>query len=93
MKEEIKSLDKYFHYAKQGYDIDAIVKDNGWSADKRWGNDETDKLMEMYRKSHMIPGSMFDDVVEDWYDKQVHVGTARLATASTETRNMMLLLC
>jgi hypothetical protein len=49
--------------------------------------------MEMYRKSHMIPGSMFDDAVEDWHDKQVHVGTARLATTSTENKNMMLLLC
>ena len=53
---------------------------------------ETDDLMRMYHKSHMIPSSMFDGVVEDWYDKQVHVGTARLATTSTETRNMMLLL-
>ena len=59
---------------------------------RRWGNEETDKLMAMYHKSHTIPGSMFDNVVEDWYDKQVHVGTARLSSTSTETRNMMLLL-
>jgi hypothetical protein len=32
---------------------------------QRWGNEETDKWMEMYRKSHMIPGSMFDDVVDE----------------------------
>ena len=44
-------------------------------------------------KDLQIPNSMFDDVVEDWHDKQVHNGTARLATTSTETRNMMLLLC
>ena len=69
------------------------MKENGWYADKRWGNEETDKLMAMYHKSHMIPGSMFDDVVEDWHDKQVHVGTARLATTSKEPSNMMLLIC
>lgn len=69
MKEETESLDRYFYYAKQGYNIDAIMKDL------------------------QIPNSMFDDVVEDWHDKQVHNGTARLATTSTETRNMMLLLC
>jgi hypothetical protein len=53
---------------------------------------ETNDLMRMYHKSHMIPSSMFDDVVEDWHDKQVHVGTAIVTKTPKESNNMMLLI-
>jgi hypothetical protein len=51
------------------------------------------QFIDAIMKESGVPNSMFDDAVEDWHDKQVHVGTARLATTSTENRNMMLLLC
>lgn len=71
------------------------MKENGWSADKRWGNEETDKLMVMYHKSHMIPSSMFDNVVEDWVAVPATAkGSSIVTKTPKETQpNKMLLLC